>query len=242
MLIDTARPEPLVVLLDVDDTLLDNDRFAADLGAELERRFGAAERERYWAIYAQLREERGYADYLGALQRFRDGLDNHPELLAMSGFLLDYPFAQRLYPQALAAIAHLRTLGRPAILSDGDIVFQPRKIHRAGLWQAVGGEVMITVHKQQALDAMQQRFPATHYVMVDDKPDLLAAMKRQLGARLTTVWVRQGHYAAAAASQAIEPAPDLALACIAELRERKLADLVAAASATVSARAPVPFP
>jgi FMN phosphatase YigB (HAD superfamily) len=209
----------------VDDTLLDNDRFAADLGDELERHFGAAERERYWAIYAALREERGYADYLDALQRFRSGLDNHPALLAMSGFLLDYPFELRLFPGALETVAHLRTLGRPVILSDGDVVFQPRKIHRAGLWQALQGDVLVYLHKQQRLDAMQQRYPAAHYVMVDDKPDILAAMKRQLGARLTTVWVRQGHYAAAAANQSIEPAPDLAIACIAELRERKLADL-----------------
>lgn len=225
MLIDTAAPEPLVFLLDVDDTLLDNDRFAADLGDELERHFGAAERERYWAIYAALREERGYADYLDALQRFRSGLDNHPALLAMSGFLLDYPFELRLFPGALETVAHLRTLGRPVILSDGDVVFQPRKIHRAGLWQALQGDVLVYLHKQQRLDAMQQRYPAAHYVMVDDKPDILAAMKRQLGARLTTVWVRQGHYAVAAANQPIEPAPDLAIACIAELRERKLADL-----------------
>ena len=230
MLIDTAAPEPLVFLLDVDDTLLDNDRFAADLGAELERCFGAAERERYWAIYARLRDELGYADYLDALQRFRHGLDNHPELLAMSGFLLDYPFEQRLFPAALEAIAHLRTLGHPVILSDGDVVFQPRKIHRAGLWQALGGDVLIYLHKQHMLDAMQQRYPAAHYVMVDDKPDLLAAMKSQLGSRLTTVWVRQGHYAAAAAGRRIEPAPDLTLACIAELRERKLEDFRAGAN------------
>ncbi|MEW9625201.1 HAD family hydrolase [Rhodanobacter geophilus] len=228
MLIDTATPEPLVFLLDVDDTLLDNDRFAADLGAELERNFGTAERDRYWAIYAGLRNELGYADYLDALQRFRDGLDNHPALLAMSGFLLDYPFELRLYPDALETIAHLRTLGRPVILSDGDVVFQPRKIHRAGLWQALDGDVLVYLHKQQMLDAMQQRYPAAHYVMVDDKPDILAAMKRQLGARLTTVWVRQGHYAVAAAGQRIEPAPDMEIACIAELRGRKLGHLACA--------------
>ena len=227
MLIDSAaRPEPLVFLLDVDDTLLDNDRFAADLGDELERNFGAAERERYWAIYAGLRDERGYADYLDALQRFRSGLDNHPALLAMSGFLLDYPFELRLYPQALETVAHLRTLGRPVILSDGDVVFQPRKIHRAGLWHALGGDVLVYLHKQQMLDAMQQRYPAAHYVMVDDKPDILAAMKRQLGARLTTVWVRQGHYAAAAAEQRIEPAPDLEIPHICALQQRKLQDFL----------------
>ncbi|WP_426661975.1 HAD family hydrolase [Rhodanobacter aciditrophus] len=226
MLIDTVAPEPLVFLLDVDDTLLDNDRFAADLGAELERNFGAAERDRYWAIYAELRDERGYADYLDALQRFRRGLDNHPALLAMSGFVLDYPFELRLFPEALETVAHLRTLGRPVILSDGDVVFQPRKIRRAGLWQALQGDVLVYLHKQHMLDAMQARYPAAHYVMVDDKPDLLAAMKRQLGARLTTVWVRQGHYAATAAEQRIEPAPDLAIPHIRALQQRKLEDFL----------------
>lgn len=216
--------EPLVVLLDVDDTLLDNDRFGADLGDELERRFGAAERERYWAIYAGLRDELGYADYLGSLQRFRVGLENHPALLEMSGFVLDYPFEQRLFPDVMETLAHLRTLGRPVILSDGDVVFQPRKVHRAGLWDALHGDVLIYLHKQRMLDGMQQRYPAAHYVMVDDKPQILADMKRQLGPRLTTVWVRQGHYAAAAADQHIEPAPDMEIACIAELRGRKLED------------------
>jgi FMN phosphatase YigB (HAD superfamily) len=235
MLIDTANPEPLVFLLDVDDTLLDNDRFAADLGAELERRFGGAERDRYWAIYAELRDERGYADYLDTLQRFRHGLDNHPELLAMSGFLLDYPFELRLFPGALETVAHLRTLGRPVILSDGDVVFQPRKIHRAGLWRALDGDVLVYLHKQQMLDAMQQRYPAARYVMVDDKPDILAAMKRQLGARLTTVWVRQGHYAAAAAGQRIEPAPDLVVPHICALQQRKLEDFAPGTANTAPA-------
>jgi FMN phosphatase YigB (HAD superfamily) len=221
---------PLVILLDVDNTLLDNDRFAADLGDELEHRFGAAERERYWAIYNALRDELGYADYLDSLQRFRSGLENHPALLEMSGFLLDYPFERRLFPGVMETLAHLRTLGRPVILSDGDVVFQPRKVHRAGLWHALHGDVLIYLHKQRMLDGMQQRYPAAHYVMVDDKPQILADMKRLLGARLTTVWVKQGHYAAAAA-QPIEPAPDMAIACIAELRGRKLEDFVIAGTA-----------
>ena len=235
MLIDTATPEPLVILLDVDDTLLDNDRFAADLGAELERNFGTAERERYWAIYAELRNERGYADYLDALQRFRDGLDNHPALLEMSGFLLEYPFELLLFPAALETVAHLRTLGRPVILSDGDVVFQPRKIHRAGLWHALEGDVLIYLHKQQMLDAMQQRYPAMHYVMVDDKPDILAGMKRELGARLTTVWVQQGHYAATAAERPIEPVPDLVIPHICALQQRKLEDFLPGAASTAAA-------
>lgn len=219
----------VVFLLDVDNTLLDNDRFAADLGDTLLQAFGADARDRYWAIYAQRRDELGYADYLGSLQRFREGLDNDPSLLQMSKYLLEYPFAERLYPHALATIAHLRTLGLTAILSDGDVVFQPRKIQRAGLWDALRGEVLIYLHKQRMLVAMQQRYPAAHYVMVDDKPQILAEMKQRLGQRLTSVFVRQGHYAAEAASETIEPAPDMSIACIGDLRERKLADFLPSA-------------
>ena len=219
----------VVFLLDVDNTLLDNDRFGADLGDTLEAAFGAAGRERYWAIYEELRQQSGFADYLGALQRFRAGLDNDPSLLQMSNYLLDYPFADRLYPHALETVAHLRTLGPTAILSDGDVVFQPRKIQRAGLWAALRGEVLIYVHKQQMLVAMQQRYPAAHYVMVDDKPHVLAAMKQRLGHKLTTVFVRQGHYAADSAGETIDPAADLTIACIGDLRERKLGDFLPSA-------------
>ena len=217
----------VVFLLDVDNTLFDNDRFAADLRAQLEHWFGAAECARYWAIYAELRRALDYADYLGTLQRFRAGLENHPALLQMSPYLLDYPFAQRLYPRALDAIAHLRTLGPTVILSDGDDVFQPRKIQRAGLWDALRGEVLIDVHKQHSLAAMQQRYPAGHYVMVDDKPQLLAEMKQSLGERLTTVFVHQGHYAAVPLA-GIAPPPDLDIARIGELCERALADFLPA--------------
>jgi len=216
-------PDDVMFLLDVDDTLLDNDRFAADLAARLERDFGAGERDRYHALYEARRDEVGYADYLGALQAFRDGSDKEDQLLRMSGFLLDYPFAERLYPHALEAIAHLRTLGTVGILSDGDIVFQPRKIQRAGLWDAVDGKVLVYVHKERMLDAVQRHFPARHYVMVDDKPTLLAAMKRVLGDRLTTVFVRQGHYAAAGG--AVEPAPDRSISHIGELCDLMLSDL-----------------
>ena len=226
-----AEAAAVVFLLDVDNTLLDNDRFSADLGATLEAAFGAAERERYWTIYEALRRESGVADYLGALQRFRTGLDNDPSLLQMSAYLLEYPFAERLYPHALETVAHLRTLGPTAILSDGDVVFQPRKIQRAGLWAALRGEVLIYVHKQQMLVAMQQRYPAAHYVMVDDKPQVLAAMKQHLGRKLTTVFVRQGHYAAASAGETVEPAPDLTIACIGDLRRRKLEDFLPSAPA-----------
>ena len=209
--------DPVVFLLDVDNTLLDNDRFAADLGDRLELSFGAAERARYWSIFSQLRGELGWADYLGSLQAFRTGLDDHPDLLAMSEFLLRYPFAARLYPHALESIEYLTTLGRPAVLSDGDIVFQPRKIRRSGIWEAVLGNVMIYVHKERVLDQMQQRYPAAHYVMVDDKPNVLAAMKSTLGVRLTTVFVRQGHYALAPEAKSASPAPDMIIEQIGDL-------------------------
>ncbi|MEP7186111.1 MAG: HAD family hydrolase [Rhodanobacter sp.] len=216
----------IMFLLDVDNTLLDNDRFAADLGDTLEQAFGRQERERYWAIYAQLRDEFGFADYLGALQRFRSGLDNEPALLQMSRYLLEYPFDERLYPDALETVAHMRSLGPTAILSDGDIVFQPRKIQRSGAWDAVRGEVLVYVHKQHMLVAMQQRYPAAHYVMVDDKPNILAEMKHRLGHKLTTVFVEQGHYAADAIREGLAVEPDVRIACIGDLRQRKLVDFL----------------
>jgi len=190
----TARDD-VVFLLDVDNTLLDNDRIAADLDDYLQREFGGESRDRYWAIFEALRAELGYADYLGALQRYRLEDLNDPRLLLMSAFLVDYPFALRLYPGALEVIRHLRTWGRTVILSDGDVVFQPRKVQRSGLWQAVEGRVLIYVHKERMLDAVVQRYPTRHYVMVDDKLRVLAAMKNAWGERLTTVFPRQGHYA-----------------------------------------------
>jgi len=214
----------VIFLLDVDNTLLDNDRFAADLGDRLEQAFGASERARYWEIFGRLREQLGLADYLASLQAFRTGLDDHPDLLAMSEFLLEYPFAARLFPRALEAVAHLNTLGRAVVLSDGDIVFQPRKIQRSGIWDAVRGRVMIYLHKERVLDHMQQRYPARHYVMVDDKPNLLAAMKSVLKDRLTTVFVRQGHYALAAQSNSVDPAPDMIIERIGDLMKHTLSD------------------
>jgi FMN phosphatase YigB (HAD superfamily) len=214
----------VVFLLDVDNTLLDNDRFGADLGERLEQSFGASERARYWEIFGRLRGQLGLADYLGSLQVFRAGLDDHPDLLAMSEFLLEYPFAARLFPRSLEAVAHLNAFGRSVVLSDGDIVFQPRKIQRSGIWDAVDGQVMIYLHKERVLDHVQQRYPAGHYVMVDDKPGLLADMKSTLKDRLTTVFVRQGHYACAPGADAVQPAPDMMIECIADLLNHSLAD------------------
>ena len=218
-----------VFLLDVDDTLLDNDRFAADLSARLDQDFGAIQRQRYWKIFAGLRQQLGYADYLASLQKFRTDIADDPQLLSMSEFMLEYPFAGLMYPHALEVIAHLRTLGLPVVLSDGDIVFQPRKIRRSGIWDAVDGRVLVYLHKQRMRMAIERRYPAPHYVMVDDKPQLLAAMKLAFGDALTTVFVRQGHYAAAAVESTLDPAPDLSIEHIGDLRGRKLADFLPAA-------------
>jgi FMN phosphatase YigB (HAD superfamily) len=217
-------PDSVTFLLDVDNTLLDNDRFGQDLGDRLEESFVAFERARYWSLIAKRREELGVVDYLGSLQDFRVGLDDHAELLDMSHFVLEYPFAERLFPGALEAVAHLGTMGRPVVLSDGDIVFQPRKIQRSGVWSAVEGRVLIYLHKEKVLDHMQRRYPSAHYVMVDDKSNLLAAMKTVLGAKLTTVFVRQGHYAQDPESKTVSPAPDLTIEHIADLKNFQLMD------------------
>jgi FMN phosphatase YigB (HAD superfamily) len=207
----------VVFLLDVDNTLLDNDSIARDLRQHLTLAFGEASQDRYWQIFEQLRAELGYADYLGALQRFRLEHPLDPQMLGMSLFLVDYPFATRLYPGALDAIAHLDRLGTPVILSDGDAVFQPRKIDRSGLWTAVDGRVLIYVHKEQMLDDVQRRFPAAHYVMIDDKLRLLAAIKKIWRSRVTTVFVRQGHYALDPSVIAASPAADISLDRIADV-------------------------
>ena len=207
----------LVILLDVDNTLLDNDRFAADLGARLEQGFGADGRDRYWALYTELRDQFGYADYLAALQAFGGSVEDHPDLLRMSEFLLEYPFVERLYPRALETVSHLRRFGLPVVLSDGDIVYQPRKVQRSGIWDAVEGRVLIQLHKQRVLDVVRQRFPAAHYLMVDDKPQILAAMKQILGVKLTTIFVRQGHYAIDSENLKVNPAPDLSIERISDL-------------------------
>lgn len=214
----------VIFLLDVDNTLLDNDRFSTDLGDHLETLFGAAERARYWEIFSQRRDALGLADYLGSLQDFRTGLDGHPQLLGLSEFLLEYPFASRLFPRALETIAHLRNFSLPVVLSDGDIVFQPRKIQRSGIWAAVENRVLIYVHKEKELDSLQDRYPGNHYVMVDDKANILAAMKTAMNDQLTTVFVRQGHYALAADSKTVIPAPDLTIERIGDLLDHNLSD------------------
>jgi FMN phosphatase YigB (HAD superfamily) len=190
-----ADPSPVVFLLDVDNTLLDNDGVAADLQRYLTREVGSERQAEYWRIFERLRVELGYADYLGALQRYRVEHPRDPHLLAVSSFLVNYPFANRLFPRSLDVIERLGAWGPTVILSDGDVVFQPRKVERSGLFDAVGGRVLIYIHKERELDDVERRYPAERYVMVDDKLRLLTAAKHVWDGRLTTVLVRQGHYA-----------------------------------------------
>jgi FMN phosphatase YigB (HAD superfamily) len=186
---------PIVFLVDVDNTLLDNDRIQDDLKCHLEREFGAASRDRYWAILEELFVELGYRDYLGALQRYRTEHPHDVRLMAVSSYLVDYPFADRLYPGALDVLQRFRTWGPTVILSDGDVVFQPRKVERSGIAQAVDRHVLIYIHKEETLDDVERRYPAQHYVLVDDKPRILAAVKDAWGDRVTTIFPRQGQYA-----------------------------------------------
>ena len=220
----------VVFLLDVDNTLLDDDRILADLHDHLESEYGGACAKRYWTIFDSLREELGYADYLGALQRYRfdveQGSAAEQRLLMMSSFLLDYPFADRLYPHALEVIKHLDRFGTTVILTDGDVVLQPRKLQHSGLWDAVEGRALVYVHKEKMLDAVHRHYPARHYVMVDDKPRILAAMKAIWQERLTTIFPRQGHYALDPAAVAAHPAADFTIVHIGELAELDLLPLI----------------
>ncbi len=201
----------LVLLFDVDNTLLDNDRVTADLRDYLEKEVGAERAEHYWRLFEQLRSELGYADYLGALQRYRIEYPRDPHLLTVSRFLINYPFANRLYPESLDVLDRARQWGATVILTDGDVVFQPRKIDRSGLFDAVGGNVLIYVHKERELDDVAARYPAGHYVLVDDKPRILDAVKQVWGPRVTTVFPRQGHYAHDAEALARYSPPDVTI-------------------------------
>ena len=211
-----------VFLFDVDNTLLDNDAVIDDLRRHLIEAFGPDCDRRYWEIFEQLRTELGYADYLGALQRYRAERPRETHVLQISLFLLHYPFASRVYPGAFDAIRALKARGRTAILSDGDVVFQPRKIERSGLWAAVDGEVLVYIHKEQMLDDVERRYPAKRYVMVDDKLRILTAMKKVWGERLTTVFVKQGHYAADPAQVDPYPPADVTIERIGDLVNQSL--------------------
>ena len=212
----TAAPR-VVFLFDVDNTLVDNDRVQAHLKEHLAQTYGAATRDRYWAILEELREELGYVDYLGALERYRVEALHRPEVLRMSSWLVDYPFADRLYPGALDAVKHVQQWGTHVILSDGDAVFQPRKVERSGLWRAFDGRVLIYIHKEEELDDVARLYPADHYVMIDDKLRILSAVKKIWGERVTTVFPKQGHYALDPEILAQCPPADIELAKIGDL-------------------------
>ena len=219
-------PEQTVFLVDVDDTLLDNGHIQADLKRHLEREFGAASRDRYWAILEQLFNDLGYRDYLGALQRFRVEHPKDIHLLSMSSYLVDYPFANRLYPGSLDVLERFRGWARTVIFSDGDVVFQPRKVERSGIFETVEGHVLIYIHKENELDDVEQRYPAGHYVLVDDKPRILAAVKKIWGDRVTTVLPRQGQFAHAADAASYRPAADLTVERISDLLAYDFTDFI----------------
>ncbi len=225
-----TQPAPVVFLLDVDNTLLDNDQVAADLREHLTVAFGPERQERYWTIFEELRVQLGYADYLGALQRYRAENPRDAHLLEISFYLVDYPFADRLYPGSMDVIAHLRGHGPTVILSDGNVVFQPRKVQRSGLFDAVEGRVLIYIHKEAELEDVQRRYPAEHYVLVDDKLRILDAVKKTWGPCLTTVFPRQGHYALDPQTIADYPPADITIERIADLARYDLPALRAAGS------------
>ena len=231
-----TRPHPIVFLVDVDNTLVDNDGIQQDLKDHLERSYGRAARDRYWAILEDLMAELGYRDYIGALQRFRVEHPREIELLAMSSFLMDYPFADRLYPDALRVLQRLRGLGPTVILSDGDVVFQPRKVEHAGLARVADGDVLIYIHKEEALDDVERRFPAEHYVLVDDKLRILDAVKQVWGERVTTVFPRQGQYAHDAKAISALPPADVTIERIGDLLDLDLARIGATLNTLVSSQ------
>jgi FMN phosphatase YigB (HAD superfamily) len=220
-------PDSIVFLVDVDNTLLDNDRVQDDIKRHLDREFGVACRERYWTILEQLFTDLGYRDYLGALQRYRIEHPQDIHLLSMSSFLVDYPFANRLYPGSLDVLERFRSWGPTVILSDGDVVFQPRKVERSGIFDAVEGHVLIYIHKEQALDDVERRYPADHYVLVDDKLRILTAVKKIWGDRVTTVLPRQGQYAHDPNVIAVCPPADQTVERIGDLLDHDLPGLLA---------------
>ena len=209
--------DDIVFLFDVDNTLFDNDALQGDLSAHIATNYGEAARDRYWAIFEELRSELGYADYLGALERYRVESMHDPRILRMSNWLVDYSFADRLYPQALEAVGHVRQWGRPVVLSDGDAVFQPRKVERSGLWQAFNDDILIYVHKEEELADVERLYPAAHYVLIDDKLRILAAVKALWRERVTTVFPRQGHYANDPKARSTYPPADVEIERIGDL-------------------------
>jgi len=219
-------PAPIAFLVDVDNTLLDNDRIQHDLRRHLEREFGVECRDRYWTILEALFVELGYRDYLGALQRYRVEHSQDMHLMSVSSYLVDYPFANRLYPGALDVLERFRAWGPTVILTDGDVVFQPRKIERSGIFEAVDGHVLIYIHKEKALGDIERRYPAQHYVIVDDKPRILATLKEAWGERVTTILPRQGQYALDSKAVASYRPADLTVERIGDLLAHELHGLL----------------
>ena len=217
----------LVFLFDVDNTLLNNDHVTADLKRHLEQQVGPERQQRYWDIFEQLRSELGYADYLGALQRYRIEYPRDPGLLTVSHFFINYPFATRLYPDSLDAIEHVKQWGKAAILSDGDVVFQPLKVERSGIYETVGGNVLIYIHKELELDDVECRFPADHYILIDDKIRILTEVKKIWGNRVTTVFPKQGHYALDPKIVAAYPPADITINRIGDLLNYQAESFVA---------------
>lgn len=230
------QSDPVVFLLDVDNTLLDNDQIVDDLKRHMTQAFGVESQQRYWTIFEDLRAEVGYADYLSALQRYRDENPRDPHFLQISFYLLAYPFADRLFPAALEVIERVKSWGQAVVLSDGDVIFQPRKVERSGLYQAVEGRVLIYIHKEQQLEDVAERYPARHYVLVDDKPRILDAVKRTWGPRVTTVFTRQGHYAHDPEALAAYPPADVTIEHIGDLLRHDLPALLSAAGPAASGR------
>lgn len=235
-----TRSDSIVFLIDVDNTLLDNDRVQDDFQYRIEREFGVEARDRYWKIQERLFVELGYRDYLGALQCYRAEYPEDLRVLSMSSLFVDYPFGDRLYPRALDVLERLRSWGRTVVLTDGDAVFQPRKVERSGIYEAVEGNVLIYVHKEEALDDVERRYPARHYVLVDDKLRILSAVKEVWGDRVTTVFPRQGQFAHDASVVALCPAADVTVTGIGDLLAYDLGDLLPGNAAASKRQSAVP--
>jgi hypothetical protein len=216
----------IVFLFDIDNTLVDNDHVQADLKHHLATTYGPEARDRYWEILEQLRTQLGYVDYLGALERYRIEAMHRPEILRMSNWMIDYPFADRVYPGAMDAVRHVRQWGLPVVLSDGDAVFQPRKVERSGVWNEFEGRVLIYIHKEEELDDVERLYPARHYVLIDDKLRILSTAKKIWGDRVTTIFPKQGHYALDPAVLMEYPPADVELAAIGDLVKYDLKQLV----------------
>jgi FMN phosphatase YigB (HAD superfamily) len=214
-----SETHQVIFLFDVDNTLLDNDRMKRDLGDYVNRTFGPGAENELWTLYEEERVKHGYADFLGTLERFRLAHLQDTRVLKLANWVMDYPYIERLYPDALGVVRHVRQWGLPVILTDGDGVFQPHKLERAGLLGAFGGHVLNYVHKEQELDSVKRAYPAKHYVLIDDKLSLLNLVKKAWGDRVTTVFPRQGHYANDAKILARSQPADIEIERIADLMD-----------------------